>query len=323
MDRRELLVLAAALAGDLVLPRRAAAAEADTGVPPDPLPDAIFAGAKAAWRARTEVPFVQYDLRERYTWRATVHDNWWHVAYRSADGALALTRTIVAGDEAQRLRGSPIGLNFNWRNRSTRADSLDTNPGADAFPILDPLIEPNASFGLLRRDREAVLVAGGPRPEASLAPAPAPTPSDASPSAVDGSLRELVRVEAVARDYAIVETGLESIRGTDAYHLTLTPLRAPNRNRLRDLWVDRATSRTLQLAVHGLFAGKPYDDARWVVTYVEFNGRGYVQQIRTDETLRFGIDRYVSELQYDFVGYEFPETLPPIVFERLLTSPPP
>jgi len=321
MDRRELFVLAAALAGDFVLPRRAAAADAD--VPADPPADEIFARAKAAWRARAEVPFVQYDLRERYTWRATTHDNWWRVAYRSADGALALTRTIVAGDEAQRLRGSPIGLNLNWHHGSTRADSLDTNPGADAFPVLDPLIEPNSSFGLLRRERAAVLVASGPRPEASLPPAPAPPPSDGPRDAADGSLRELVRVEAVARDYAIVDAGLESIRGADAYHLTLTPLRAPDRNRLRDLWVDRTTSQTLQLAVHGLFDGKPYDDARWVVTYVDFNGRGYVQQIRTDDTLRFGIDRYVSELQYDFVGYEFPETLPPIVFERLLRLPSP
>ena len=125
-------------------------------------------------------------------------------------------------------------------------------------------------------------------------------------------------MEAVSRDYTIAVAGTERVRGTDAYHLTLTPLRAPRLNRLRDLWIDVSTNETMQLAVHGLFDGKPYDDARWLVTYVEFGGRGYVQQVRTDDTLRFGLDRYVAGLQYDFVGYDFPESIPGATFERLL-----
>ena len=69
-----------------------------------PSAEAIFAHAKDAWRTRQEVPFIAYNMRERYEWRGRTHDNWWQVAYRDRDRALALRRTIVAADEAKRLR---------------------------------------------------------------------------------------------------------------------------------------------------------------------------------------------------------------------------
>jgi len=306
MTRSRSLALLSAAACGVALPKRARAEDAS--------PDAIFARAKDAWRSRAEAPFVTFDLRERYDWRGAIHDNWWHASYRDTDRALALARLVVPSDEAQRLRGSPIALDFHWHHGTGRADSLDTNKDADAFPVLDPLIEPNASFGLRARD---------PKPElagaSTLAPAPpSPVPQALTGTAGDASLRELARVEAVARDYTIASAGIERVRGADSYHLTLTPLRAPKINRLRDLWVDARTFATLRLAVAGLFDGKPYEDARWLVTYVDFGGRPYVQQIRTDETLRFGLDRFVAGLAYDFVGYGFPATLPPLTFERML-----
>jgi hypothetical protein len=297
------------------------ARDARAAAPAPPSPDAIFSRAKAVWRARVEAPFVAFNLRERYTWRGRVHDNWWHIAYRSADHALALRRIIVAAQEESRLKGSPISINLRFHKNDAHADSLDTNPDADAFPILDPLIDPDDSFGLLIREPKAALVGSETAaPEVGLAtatpvPAAAPTPS---PLVTEKPLRELARVEAVARDYTIALAGTERVRGSDTYHLTLTPLRDPRRYRLRDLWVDAATFATVQLAVQGLFEGKPYDDARWTVTYVDFQGRPYVQQIKSDDELRFGFDRTVTGLQFDFVGYDFPATLPALTFERLL-----
>ncbi|MBC5803131.1 MAG: hypothetical protein GIX03_09105 [Candidatus Eremiobacteraeota bacterium] len=98
----------------------------------------------------------------------------------------------------------------------------------------------------------------------------------------------------------------------------LTPLRQPRLYRLRDLWVDTSDYATVKLDVDGLFQGKPYDDARWTVTYTELDGRPYVQQIKTDDTLRFGFDRYVSGLEYDFVQYDFPQAIAPLEFSHLL-----
>lgn len=292
-------------------------------------PETIFSRAKEVWRARTEAAFVSYSLRERYSWRNRTHDNWWQGAYREHDRNVALHRVIVPADEDQRLKGAPIRLNLHIHHGAANADSLDTNPSADAFPILDPLIEPNASFGLVRRDFKAKLVGpttplpgtrgSTPPPFASPTPAPLATqlesPSPAIPG-MDKPLRELAHVEAVARDYSIALQGTEHVRGVETYHLTLIPLRDPAIYRLRDIWVDTSSFSTVQLAVQGLFDGKPYDAARWIVDYVTIAGRAYVQQIHTDEQLRFGLDRIVTGLQYDFVSYEFPTSIPDMTFVR-------
>lgn len=304
-----------ALVGLAVVPVRADA----------PSADAIFSAAKAAWRMRAEVPFVAFNLRERYEWRGRTHDNWWQVAYRDRDRALALRRTIVAEDEAKRLRGSAITLNFHIHKGTIKADALDTNRDADAFPILDPQIDPDASFGLLRREPKAELVGAlGPSPSGNE-PAPmratsAPPIALPSPSVVatEKPLREVGHIEVVARDYAIALAGIERVRGSEAYHLMLTPLRDPHVYRLRDLWVDTRDYATVQLAVQGLFEGKPYADARWTVGYTRVGGRSYVQQIRTEDPLRFGLDRVVTGLEFDFVAYDFPTALSPMTFARLL-----
>jgi hypothetical protein len=284
--------------------------------------DGIFARAKAEWRARGEAPFVRFNLLERYSWRGRAHDNWWQAIYRSSDHALILRRTIVAQQEEERLKGSPIKLNLRFHHADAHGDQLDTNPNADAFPVLDPLIEPDASFGLRRHEPQAALV-GSATPSPGLEPAatamPAtPVPQPAVPEPAETPLRELIRVEAVARDYRIALAGTEHLRYGDAYHLTLEPLRDPHTYRLRDLWIATDTYATVQLTLAGLFEGKPYADARWTVIYTPLEGRWYVQQIRTDETLRFGLDRFVSGLEYDFVQYDFPQNVPDITFLRLM-----
>jgi hypothetical protein len=286
-------------------------------------PEGIFARAKAEWRARPQAPFVQFNLLERYTWRGRAHDNWWQAAYRSADHMLVLRRTIVAQQEAGRLKGSPIKLNLHFHRADAGADHFDTNPNADAFPILDPLIEPDASFGIVGREPQAALAgaatsSAGPNPAATATATSTPAPSANVPQPGETPLRELIRVEAVARDYRIVLAGTERLRYGDAYHLTLEPLHDPRTYRLRDLWIATDGYATLQLTLAGLFEGKPYDDARWTVTYVPLAGRWYVQQIKTDETLRFGLDRFVNGLEYDFVQYAFPVRIPAINFQRLL-----
>jgi hypothetical protein len=313
------------------------------GATPDPntpSADSIFASAKGVWRARSAPPFARYSLLERYTWRRRVHDNWWHVVYRDRDRRLALVRIILPDQEAARMRGTSVGINFRIHNGAAHADTLETNPDADAFPILDPIVDPDASFGLSRREAQADL--GGPRPYGVTMPSPdgsvaspsaSPSLEPATPlpsaldlatttgagtaSATEKPLRELARVEAVARDYRIALAGVERVRDEDAYHLTLVPVREPRTYRLRDLWVATNNYETLRLTVDGLFSGRPYDDARWTVSFVDFGGLAYVGQIRSEETLRFGVDRYVNGLEYDFVDYSFPTDMSPMEFERL------
>ncbi len=320
------LALLAGAASALSMGGRAAADTNETG--PDTSatpPEVMFKLAKGAWRARTDVPFVTFNMRERYTWRGHVHDNWWSGYYRDSDRDLVLHRMIVPEDEAARMRGFPIGIDIHFHKNPAHVDSFDTSASADAFPILDPLIEPNGSFGMLAHDSNASLAgnatavpAGRPSATAAAAtavPAPAQSPSI---FATEKPLRTLVRVEAVARDYAIAFVGTDKLESGDAYHLALTPLRDPQTFRLRDLWIDPSSYATLELGMQGLFDGKPYDDARWIVTYVQIGGRYYIRDIRAGDALRFGMDRTVSDLRFDFVGYDFPATIPETIFRRLL-----
>jgi len=290
----------------------------------DPSAEAIFARAKAALRSAPGAPFVRFNLLERYTWRNRPHDDWWAGAFRASDGGLALHRTVTATSDAPRLRGTSIGVSLDYHRSPAHVDNVETNASADAFPVLDPLIPPDDAFGLVPGAARAVL-AGPARvtaePEARIAATPVPvaaTPFVAAAGPADPPLREIVRVEAVARDYRIALAGHDPVRGLDAYHLTLEPLREPGRYRLRELWVGVADAQTLRLSVAGLFAGKPYDGARWTVDYVAEGGRPYVQQIKTTDTLRFGADRSVRGLEYDFVQYAFPQTIAPWEFAHLL-----
>jgi len=291
---------------------------------PEPAAEAIFARAKSAWHTAPSEPFVRFNLLERYTWRNRPHDEWWAGAFRASDGALALHRTVTTTSDAPRLRGTSIGVNVDFHRSPAHVDNLETSASADAFPVLDPLIPPDDAFGLVPGASRAVLagpVPVTPEPDVRLAASPPPaasTPFVVTPGPSEAPLREIVRVEAVARDYRIALAGREPVRGIDAYHLTLVPLREPGRYRLRDVWVAVADAQTLRLSIAGLFTGKPYDGARWTVDYVAEGGRPYLQQIKTTDTLRFGADRSVPGLEYDFVQYAFPQAIAPWEFAHLL-----
>jgi hypothetical protein len=291
----------------LALSSAAALAQAAPAVPSgEAEADRIFRRAKEVWLLRQDAPFITYGMRETYVWRDRPHENWWRASFRSSDRQLALERVIIPEQEQARLKGIAIGLHIHFHSHKAPIESLDTNPDADAFPILDPMIEPTSGFGMVR---QAIVAAATPPPTPVATPSPE---QEATP------LHELARVEVFGRDYQITLVGIEHLAGGDAYHLSLTPLRAPQVYRLRDLWVATDTYATLQLAVDGLFAGKPYEDARWTVSYVPIGGQYYIQQIRTDEVLRFGLDRKVSGFTFDFVDYALPPTLPDYLFEKLL-----
>jgi hypothetical protein len=305
----------------LTLSGAAAVAQAAPAVPSgDAEADRIFRRAKEVWLLRREAPFLTYGMRESYVWRDRPHENWWRASFRSSDRQLALERVIVPEQEQARLRGIAIGLHIHFHSHKAAVESLDTNPDSDAFPILDPMIEPSSGFGMVRQATPAKLVdtqTASPSAGATATPLPTPVPT-LSPEGEATPLHELARVEVFGRDYQIALVGIEHLAGGDAYHLSLTPLRNPQVYRLRDLWVATDSYATLQLAVDGLFEGKPYEDARWTVSYVPIGGQYYIQQIRTDEVLRFGLDRKVSGFTFDFVDYALPPTLPGYLFEKLL-----
>lgn len=276
---------------------------------PDPAAEHAFARAKDVWRARTDLAYVRYGVLVRYEHSGHVFDNWWDAYYRSSDGALGLKQLHDIEEENHRLRGVPFSI-FGLK-------IFDTNRDAEPIRLDDPRIDPASSFGVLNRFGVTVVARPTPAPKKgsigdntfpdfAVRPSGSPTPE----------LREITRVEATTRDYDLHIVGPETIAGVATIHLKLEPVRDPKINRLRDLWLDAATYRTVQTRVQGILDGKPYDGIPWTVHYVLVDGRQYIQQIVADEPLSFGIDVKVPKFEIDFVDYHFPTDVPAFTFDR-------
>jgi hypothetical protein len=84
---------------------------------------------------------------------------------------------------------------------------------------------------------------------------------------------------ATASDYdvsrAADETGAD---GRAVVHLALRPKRAPYRYRLRELWIDAATNRTLRAIVQGVGDRPPFDGVRWQIDFRTAGGGVYIER---------------------------------------------
>jgi hypothetical protein len=269
------------LAAHLCTPASAAAPDAD----------ALFLQAKQAWRGRTEVPFVTYAVRASYLFHNHLIADWFQLTYRASDGALGVRVIDVPGDAARKEGGVPLYL-FGLK-------IFDTNPDADEITMRQPAIEPGFTFGLMPH---------------TFLPNLEGAAGDATPEPDRERLREIGRVIAVNREYAITYAGDEQLRYGDTYHLVLQPLRDPQLNRLRDLWIEKQSHLLLRARVAGIFDGAPYDRVTWTVEYVPLDGRIYIQQVRTEQDMHFGIDR-IAHMKLDFVDYRFPKDVPDYMFQ--------
>ena len=267
---------------------------------PNPAAEKLFARAKDWWRARKDVPYLDYAVLLRFKHNKYIFDDWWQCKFRTKDGAIRIERLVILEDEAKRLKGFPISI-FGFKIG-------DTNPQAEPIRPEEPFIEPTANFGVLSRYSSNVYVTSEPTENPLLLP---------SPSASATPPREIGHVEVAGRDYDIRLVGEEELRYGRAIHLKLTPLHDPRFYRLRDLWLDTETDATVQLTVDGIYNGKPYDSVRWTVSYVPIDGHWYLQQLRGDN-LHFGLDTNVEAMEIDFVDYHFPADVPPKTFDRLI-----
>jgi hypothetical protein len=298
--RRDAFLKAAALAGGgLVLGARPLPT-ATPLPPPDPEADRIFGAARAWWETRADVPYLTYGALIRYRHGGHIFDNWWNATLRTKDHALHLERIAIPADEAKRLKGFPITI-FGFK-------IADTNADAEPIRVELPSIDPISDFGVLSRYRSNVSV------NSDATPNPLDEPE---PKATAGDLKEIGVVQAYTRDYDVRLAGVETLHYGDAYHLRLIPLRDPAVFRLRDLWIAKSDYATMQMAVDGIFHGKPYDAVRWTVSYVPIESHWYLQQVRATN-LKFGFDLRIDAMEFDFVDYHFPTDVPQYTFDHLL-----
>jgi len=258
----------------------------------------VFAQARNAWQARTEAPFLSYGILLRIANGSRHWDNWWEAYYRKSDQRFVVRRLVVPDDDEKRLKGTPLCI------PAFGLKIFDTNSNAEPIFVEDPTIQAAESFGLLRSNASHVL--------GDLDSHETPSPGASAPP-------EIGRIQAVARDYVIELVNDEPDADESVYHLRLTPLHDQKRLRLRELWVSKDNYVTKKLIVDGISDGEPYDRARWVASYALLGGRVYLQQIKNEAPLHFGLTT-LQQMEINFVDFRFPQQIPYYLFARTMSS---
>jgi hypothetical protein len=169
-----------------------------------------------------------------------------------------------------------------------------------------PDLKPLYSFGLRRRNRGR-----DDNPD---------TTDPRSPSATSAgtSLRTIGTTYARSRDYIVELLGIETLEGHQTYHLRLTPVRQPDRFRIRELWVDSSSFATVQLLSDGNFSAGPSTKSRWLTTYRDISGCNIIDSETALDVLNFGRNRKYNQTTLTFTvndnsdAYRTPE----LIFRR-------
>ena len=113
--------------------------------------------------------------------------------------------------------------------------------------------------------------------------------------------------------------GRETDDGVDVYHLALQPLRDPDRNRIRELWVDAKSFDVRKLITYGIFSKGPPSSVPWTVTFIQLQGHWFIRQETTSATLStpghlFGGSTQYQGINYTFGLYEYPGLISDLEF---------
>ncbi len=135
-----------------------------------------------------------------------------------------------------------------------------------------------------------------------------PTPEPTSPG-----LSEIAVVKVTANfDYRVTNVAIEG----PYYHLSLTPIRDPDRNRLREIYADRKTLELHKVvATDKLFIlpGKDVYPVIFTITLQPLDGIPVVTHIHG--IVGGGYDGDGQQVDYDFKDIEFPSSLPAWYFD--------
>jgi hypothetical protein len=246
------------------------------GPPPDP--DTIFANARAAWAAgaypryATYVAVVDYQngaQHRRRTWE-TVED------FRHA---LVFSHTF-SREEIANPAFPPKGFNI----------AIPFFPNADKPRPDDPVghvafaIDQGYGLGLSSRHLKAA-------------------DSGAALDAASSGLSTIGRTGVIAPQYAVrlIET-LDTDHGTE-FHLGLTALRDPERNRLRELWIDAGTWQAEAAIVAGIGNRSPFTDVSWRIDFMQIDGATYIARETALGIVDYGDAGKLSELSVTFAEF--------------------
>jgi hypothetical protein len=242
-------------------------------------------------RVRAAVSSARYPERIEYAVVVSGNDGSqqrterYRARYYARTGELRV-QTITAQERANAPH--PHGFDFRLSmtlsggHGETGVDTTSTKNLAPSKAIEDmlgvPFLTPTHSFGIAR---SSVETHERPAPQSS-------------------GLKTIAVVSTSQRDYAVTLVGTETIDGVQAEHLSLRPLRDPNRLRLRDLWVDPATKLPRRAIVARNFTVAPEDTVPWRIDFLIVDGGLFITRETALATLREPHARVVSNASVTF-----------------------
>jgi hypothetical protein len=239
-------------------------------------PGDAFRSAREAWSLSAYPPYATYE---------TV------VRYRSGDRAIERgwatfedlrRRTVHADGFSDRDRAAPhvpAGTNVGaYGSLSWNGKGLVLGPKAPAPGKMPP------KGVIVNRERDVDAI--GPVSFAidqdfgvALNAPPIVALRSAGDAASARSLPHIGGTRTVTSDYDVSRAAGEmSSDGVAVVHLMLHPKRAPYRYRLRELWIDAATNRTLRAIVQGIGDRPPFDAVPWRIDFRAVDGGNYVER---------------------------------------------
>jgi hypothetical protein len=255
-------------------------------------PYRVFAQARQVWISQHYPPYLTYRIAVTVVERGVQKASHYSATYDALHDRIYVD---PVSDEERDNPHVPTGTNMTLEPKRNWMTLFKKHVGQaeEAVDFLGvPMLAPNYSFGI------APYVAPSVASQADQAALVAEIRRQFNDPIASGrtqeldkisSLREIGRVVSTNRDYTISFDGIEPLEGCTAYHLSLRPTHAPDRLRLRELWVDTQTFATCRLLSSGNFTNS---GAPWLITFANVGDTQYIASESVATPIKVGLHTY-------------------------------
>jgi hypothetical protein len=240
----------------------------------EPDANALFGSLRSNLAAQAYPSLMSYAITVHVQSNGAVREDHYD---GQADGRTDDFRVRQFSHEEDESPYVPHGINVVFMVQGATPVVLSKQRDAEPFGV--PNLSPIYSFGLRR----------------------CPGPSDSSDSTTDGSgFRRIGVVVSTSRTYNASFVGDELIDGVETSHLLLSPVSKPEKNRLRDVWID-GSNNLVRARVAGNFTARETQGVTWLLRFQTTNGLTFIKSETAEAPISFAHQRY------DDVSIEFSE----------------
>lgn len=241
----------------------------------DPAGSAVFDRAKTLWAMMKYPEVTEYVVAVTVTSAGNVRTDRYTGEVKSTSGEFRVNKF---SDYEIAHPHVPHGINFvagfsaGMRYGPQTVDGIVLNPPAAVERFAVPEISPLYSFGIRSCSSRT-----------------------ANRVRADDNVKVIGSIATNAdRRYRVTIVGDESVDGQETTHLALIAVSEPKSNRLRDVWVAKATGAVVQARTDGNFSGKSASGTPWLVHFVTTDGATYIESEATEAPLKWGRARLDS-----------------------------